>query len=131
MIELASPFNCTGCASCVNICPKNAISMKEDNEGFLFPEIDRNICIQCRKCEVHCPILFGDRPSMNYLEPTTFALWSEIDRTLSSSGGAFSAFARYCFQNNGIPDIHGEVSACDVDDGGLWVYTRTIIVVIT
>lgn len=102
MIKLASPFNCTGCASCVNICPKDAISMKEDNEGFLFPEIDSNICIQCRKCELHCPILLEDRPSMNYLEPTTFALWSKIDRTVSSSGGAFSAFARYCFQNNGI-----------------------------
>ena len=32
--------NCFGCEACVQICPKGAISMVEDEEGFRYPKID-------------------------------------------------------------------------------------------
>ena len=37
--------NCFGCEACQQICPKNAISMIEDKEGFRYPKIDKNKCI--------------------------------------------------------------------------------------
>ena len=37
--------NCCGCGACLNICPKNAIEMKEDEYGFLYPQIDIDLCI--------------------------------------------------------------------------------------
>lgn len=38
--------DCCACGGCVNICPNDAISMKEDEFGFLYPEIDHEKCIQ-------------------------------------------------------------------------------------
>ena len=46
--------NCCGCSACCSICPSHAISMKTDNEGFLYPEIDSSKCIRCNKCLSVC-----------------------------------------------------------------------------
>lgn len=46
--------DCTGCFSCVNVCPKNAINMQEDSNGFIYPLIDENKCINCKMCERVC-----------------------------------------------------------------------------
>lgn len=47
---------CCGCTACKNICPKNAITMCCDEEGFLYPVIDTDICVNCRICINVCPI---------------------------------------------------------------------------
>lgn len=47
---------CCGCTACYAVCSKNAISMVEDNEGFEYPVIDDDKCIQCNKCLKVCPI---------------------------------------------------------------------------
>jgi len=48
--------DCCGCYACFSICPKEAISMMEDDEGFVYPEIDSSKCIKCLACERVCPI---------------------------------------------------------------------------
>ena len=48
---------CTGCGMCSQICPKNAISMKEDCEGYLYPHVDGNLCVQCGLCDSRCPVV--------------------------------------------------------------------------
>ena len=45
---------CTGCTACSNICPKKAISMNPDDKGFLYPEVDMSLCVQCGKCKAVC-----------------------------------------------------------------------------
>lgn len=47
---------CCGCTACYAICPMNAISMVEDEEGFEYPVINRENCISCCKCIEVCPI---------------------------------------------------------------------------
>ena len=47
---------CCGCTACYAICPKNAISMIEDEEGFLYPRINKNKCISCYQCFKVCPV---------------------------------------------------------------------------
>lgn len=47
---------CCGCTACFAICPKEAISMTEDIEGFEYPEIDDSKCICCYQCIKVCPI---------------------------------------------------------------------------
>lgn len=37
--------NCSGCGACQEVCPKDAINLKYNNEGFLVPEIaQRKMC---------------------------------------------------------------------------------------
>lgn len=48
--------DCCGCSACYAICPKSAIEMKEDEEGFEYPVIDAEKCIRCYMCLKVCPI---------------------------------------------------------------------------
>ena len=48
--------DCCGCTACCVICPKNAIIMQEDEEGFEYPHIEEEKCIKCYKCLKVCPI---------------------------------------------------------------------------
>lgn len=49
---------CCGCSACFSICPKQAITMKEDKEGFLYPVIDVKKCIRCKRCISVCNFKF-------------------------------------------------------------------------
>lgn len=45
---------CCGCGACYAACPQKAIAMAEDEEGFLYPQIDESKCIQCNQCIKVC-----------------------------------------------------------------------------
>ena len=45
---------CCGCSACMAICPKEAITMLPDEEGFLYPVIDEARCICCYQCLSVC-----------------------------------------------------------------------------
>ena len=46
---------CCGCEACCFICPRGAISMFLDEEGFYYPSIDNQKCINCLLCLKVCP----------------------------------------------------------------------------
>lgn len=95
---------CTGCYACVNICPKQCIRMKDNREGFWFPEIDSDICIKCDQCEQHCPVLTPIPIHKTEKDVKVYALThkNEEVRKNSSSGGAFSAIAEYVLSQRGV-----------------------------
>ena len=47
---------CCGCTACYAICPKKAIFMVEDEEGFEYPQIDEKKCVGCHQFIKVCPI---------------------------------------------------------------------------
>lgn len=55
MILFNDKKDCCGCWACVNICPNGAIQMVKDDEGFDFPQIDRQKCANCKLCQRVCP----------------------------------------------------------------------------
>ena len=92
---------CCGCTACFHICPINCIVMKEDEEGFLYPNIDKAKCIHCNKCKEVCP----NRNIENRNTRTqTFVGYYKDDevRKQSSSGGIFSAIAEWILQQKGV-----------------------------
>lgn len=101
MIKLADRLHCTGCASCVQSCHHNALSMRYDDEGFLQPQIDSARCIECELCMKRCPELNLIK-KINYQHQAFYAFINDTDRKRSSSGGAFSAFAKWILQQKGI-----------------------------
>ena len=101
MIELSVKNNCSGCAACRAVCPKSAIAMVADAEGFLYPRIDKSRCVSCGKCRAACPSL--NRPPPR--EPrAVYAAVATDDalRMASSSGGMFSLLARQVLARGGV-----------------------------
>lgn len=91
-----------GCGACFNVCPKNAIEMVEDSEGFKYPKINEERCIKCGLCERICPMI-NIAESNNTDKPNVYAAWSkDINTRLdSTSGGMFSEFANEIFNSGG------------------------------
>ena len=101
IVEKVSHDRCTGCCACYNVCPKGAISMKEDRDGFLYPEIDKNLCIDCGRCLDICPALHLD--FTNEMEPECYAaIAADEIRQKSSSGGVFTLLAEHFIEQEGI-----------------------------
>ncbi|NJP41555.1 4Fe-4S dicluster domain-containing protein [Oscillospiraceae bacterium HV4-5-C5C] len=103
MIELKNKKDCTACGACYNICAQQCIRMSSDDEGFLYPEIDTDKCVQCGLCEQVCPVIngknerFGDKPA-------AYIAWSNNSKFLeeSTSGGVFASIAAMLLQKNGF-----------------------------
>lgn len=102
MIEINKKQDCCGCTACEAICPKDAIVMKEDNEGFLYPTVDKSRCVECNACNMVCPIQSPvteeEKPQKAYLVQHS----DEKVRLDSSAGGAFTAIATVVLQKGGV-----------------------------
>ena len=91
---------CTGCGACMNICPVGAITMCENSEGFLYPQVDEEKCTNCGLCKKTCPVI---KPNYkNSKSPECYAyMANDKERLKSSSGGAFPVLAHWFINNGG------------------------------
>ena len=102
MIEIKDKKNCCGCSACYSICPKNCIEMKADREGFLYPKINKDLCINCGLCENVCPIINKVEEKVFEQEGYLVQNKDEKVREESTAGGAFTAIAKYVLEKKGI-----------------------------
>ena len=93
MITLSDPTGCCGCGACASACPHEAISLREDAEGFLYPHTDADRCTRCGLCEKVCPLLGGPAAARPPLHAYAAHNKSDTQRGQSSSGGIFSLLA--------------------------------------
>lgn len=103
------PSQCYGCRSCEQVCPKNAIVIEQNAEGFLYPRLTPNKCIECGLCMKACPY---DSPTPTNVPRKAVAAQHKDAAMLlaSSSGGVFFALAEYALSNNGY------VAGCVFDE---------------
>ena len=112
-ISLTKKVNCFGCGACKNICPVNAIIMKEDEKGFEYPVVDKNKCINCGACIKICP--YHNRFNEEKSKKSFYALKikDENIRKNSTSGGAFYGIASEIINNKGV--VYGAVYDKDLN----------------
>lgn len=96
MEQILEKNKCTGCSACMNICPKSCIEMTRDEEGFEYPVINQDACVDCKLCQKTCPIINRWNMVDVYDEPEIYAAWSPniAIRLESTSGGIFTELAR-------------------------------------
>lgn len=98
---------CSGCGACMASCPKEAISMQRDSEGFDFPHIDETLCIDCGLCQKVCPPLhyaerINKRLDKNSVQRGFAARNKNFEqRLVSSSGSIFAVLAQYVLSMGG------------------------------
>ena len=94
---------CTGCGACAHICPKACINMVPDKNGFLYPQVNNDKCVNCGICEKNCPVLNKTEQEIP-INTNCYATKTndETIRKQSSSGGIFSVIAEKILENNGI-----------------------------
>lgn len=93
---------CCGCEACVNICPKQAITMQKNEKGFLYPVVDETKCIHCERCASVCKFRHSELSNMRTPDVYAVVNQNKTDIHKSTSGGAFSVMARYVLENNGV-----------------------------
>lgn len=101
MIQITNKADCCGCSACVNICPKQCITLHSDKEGFLYPVVDTALCIGCNLCKKICPTI---NQTEERTPLSTYAAMhpNEQVRLASSSGGMFSLLSEAVIDEGGV-----------------------------
>lgn len=94
-----SKYACSGCSLCATLCPAHCITMKEDEKGFLYPEVNTAKCINCGMCIKSCPE--NQEYQVNDYTCHAMATADMQLRQASSSGGIFGALAELFLKGNG------------------------------
>lgn len=99
-LDTGRKTECFGCESCLQICPKDAITLAEDDEGFRYPVTDLDRCVHCVLCREVCP--HEHMPQQYENNKFVFGGYHRDPdiRFESTSGGAFSAIVdAFCDEN--------------------------------
>lgn len=101
MINIKDNKDCCGCTACFSVCAHHCITMIEDAEGFLYPQVDASKCVHCGLCEKVCPMQHPE--SDNEVRNVIGAKHKDAAvRKDSSSGGAFTLLAEKFIDGGGV-----------------------------
>lgn len=119
-VEVLKKHECYGCTACDNICPKDAIKMEYDIEGFKYPVIDKYNCIECGLCQKICPSINSKSSTSINKCYAAFNKNTEA-RLTSSSGGIFDILSKYVLSQGGLVvgaafDKNNNLSHIMIDD---------------
>lgn len=93
---------CTGCFACANSCPVDCIEMVENNEGFVYPNVEETKCLNCNQCVNSCPLQYYTESVSNVLSAYAAKNSNKDIRFNSSSGGIFTLIAEKIINDGGV-----------------------------
>ena len=97
--------DCYGCTACEAVCPTNAITFRQDEEGFYYPTLDEKACVHCGACVKVCNIEEETlKKTLNEEPEHVYAVWSKSRESVlkSTSGGAAYHVSRHFVENGGV-----------------------------
>lgn len=96
--------DCCGCTACESVCPHRAIRMVPDTFGFLYPEVDDSLCVDCGLCEKVCAFHGDYDRSLNLVKPLAYAAKHKNPEEIaaSQSGAAFVALSDFILSQGGV-----------------------------
>ena len=96
-------LECTACGACVSVCNHKAITFIENDEGFNYPVIYKELCVNCGLCEKVCLELITESSSKSNVKDGYYG-WhkDETVRLGSSSGGVFTGIADEVIKRGGV-----------------------------
>ena len=83
---ICDPDKCTACGSCINKCPNNCITLKENEYGVPIAVVDKNRCVNCCLCQSVCPVC---TPLKMEFPKSCYAAWRLDEKKLK-------CFRRHC-----------------------------------
>lgn len=101
-ISTLEKSRCYSCRSCFLSCPAGAIEMAENGEGFFYPEVNFEKCVDCGICVARCPAM--NPPVRENFTQTSKAVWlKDAEKLLqSTSGGLFAGLAERVLNDGGV-----------------------------
>lgn len=104
MIEVKDKSECCGCTACESVCSKQAIIMNVDSEGFKYPTVKTDLCVDCGLCNKVCPIEYREKKQENshYKELLALRNTNNDEYMMSSSGGFVSIISDYVLKKEGV-----------------------------
>lgn len=104
MIKISNPADCSGCTACASACAHDAITMRPDALGFLYPEVDATRCTNCGLCEKVCAFHDDYDKTLNLPQPLAYgARHKDMNEVATSrSGAAFIAISDYILEKGGV-----------------------------
>lgn len=102
MVTSKERNTCTGCTACVNVCPKNCITMDYDEQGFLYPHIDQRLCIECSACDKVCEQAARSVTQTSGLKGFGAVAKNKELQSKSSSGGVFTLLCDEVLSRQGV-----------------------------
>jgi ferredoxin len=101
-VSSINPNNCYGCGACEYVCPTNAISMADNIEGFKYPIIDSDLCLECGNCLDKCQVVNNNfQYRFKVVEQFGCKHKNSNIREHSRSGGAFVAISDIIINQGG------------------------------
>ncbi len=104
MMDFNFDEKCYGCGACSDVCPRNAISMVINEEGFSIPKVDLSKCVECGVCEKKCPALVSKQSEQTLDESVCMAAFrtDKEKRMGSASGGVAAIISEHFIKNKGV-----------------------------
>ena len=107
VVKIVSGQECCGCSMCSHACPNNAISMSENEHGFMHPKVAESLCTDCEICNLVCPEIEFDKEKNKRVSCYGIINNDKEIKKNSTSGGLFSLIADYIIDNGGV--VYGAI----------------------
>lgn len=103
MIETVGD-KCVGCGACASSCKMKCIEITANDEGFLYPKVNKDKCINCGICDKVCPALYNE-PLHNINDAEIYGIRPNKENqhlvNKSASAGVFYFMAKAIIKKGG------------------------------